>query len=47
MLQVNKDLVLEAFKRYDNNKDLAVNYLLQSYHGEESKNNLAKFIPVN
>ena len=42
MLQINKDVVLEAFKRYNNNKDLAVNYLLQSFHGQEAKDNLSK-----
>ena len=35
MLQINEEVVLEAFKRYNNNKDLAVNYLLQSFHGHE------------
>jgi hypothetical protein len=42
MLQIDKDVVLEAFKRYNNNKDLVVNYLLQSFHGQESKDNLSK-----
>ena len=43
ILQMNKDVVLDAFKRYDNNKDLAVNYLMQSVHGHEQKDNLAKY----
>ena len=44
MLQIDKDIVLDAFKRYDNNKDLAVNYLMQSVHGHEQKDNLAKYM---